>query len=123
MKFRVQGNSIRFRLNRREVAQFSQAGRMSTSVQFGSGALAYTLARSASIGSIDADFTGSEILVRVPDSVAKDWAEGETVSLRGEQPLPGGARLEITVEKDFQCLHKGEEGKDPDAYPNPAAAD
>jgi hypothetical protein len=32
-----------------------------------------------------------------------------------------GRELEIVIENDFQCLHKGEAGKDSYLYPNPAA--
>ena len=39
----------------------------------------------------------------------------------GEQPIERDAVLTILVEKDFQCLHKTEAEKDPDAFPHPLA--
>jgi hypothetical protein len=123
MKMRVQGNAIRFRLNRREVEDFARTGRASACVNFPGGAqLLYTLERSSSAHEVEASFIGGEVLIRVPEGVAQSWACSDEVSLTGEQALESGDRLAIIVEKDFQCMHKGEEGKDPDAYPNPMAA-
>jgi hypothetical protein len=122
MKLRVQGNAIRFRLNRREVEEFSATGRAGAAVDFGGGAnLRYTLQADAS-NSVRAAFDGSEVLVHVPRESAVEWAAGEAVGLRGRQPLDAGGELEIVIEKDFQCMHNGDEAKDPDAYPNPMAA-
>ena len=43
------------------------------------------------------------------------------MGMNGTVSLAGGDVLHIVIEKDFQCLHKGEAAKDPDAYPNPMA--
>ena len=58
----------------------------------------------------------------MPHGIATAWAEGDEVALQSVQELPDGTPLKMLVEKDFQCLHKGEEAKDPDAYPNPEAS-
>jgi hypothetical protein len=69
-----------------------------------------------------ATFRNGEVEVSVPEPMAHNWTNSDVVSLRSGQPGQPGEGLEIIVEKDFQCLHKGEEAKDPDAYPNPEAA-
>ena len=61
------------------------------------------------------------IVILLPEHMAADWAAGQGVSIAASQPLPGGGTLEILVEKDFQCLHKGDEAKAPNAFPNPDA--
>ena len=117
MKMRIQGNAIRFRLNRREVEQFSTEGRVEGSIRFPDGsALVYALEQDAAASDLEATYHDGAILVRAPRSLATAWVETDEVGMR-----KSGGPLEIIVEKDFQCLHKGEAGKDPDAYPNPAA--
>lgn len=122
MKMRVQGNSIRFRLNRIEVAEFAAEGRVATGVAFGGGsALTYTLERSEVATGVEAAFLNGSVVVQVPSAKAKQWTSSEDVGIHGSQAVGGGVLLEITIEKDFQCMHRGEEAKDPEAYPNPMA--
>ncbi len=121
MKMRVQGDSIRFRLNRREVEQFVQSGRTSAALDFGGGhELRYTLAFSDA-SEVVAGFSGGEVKIGVPAAMARQWAATDEVAMTGAVALGAGRRLEVLVEKDFQCMHKGEGAKDPDAYPNPFA--
>jgi hypothetical protein len=121
MKMRLQGNAIRFRLNRREVSDFDEVGKVGSSVAFPGGRrLTYELEKGSGV-SIQASFDGDAIRVRVPERVVREWAEGDEVGIHDRQSLPGGGELEIVIEKDFQCMHKGEEAKDPEAYPNPMA--
>jgi hypothetical protein len=122
MKMRIQGNAVRFRLTRREVSQFDMSGRVDAVIHFPDGAsLTYALEHARELTDIEAIFGSAEIRVRVPEVLAREWAGTDRVSVQGGQPLDGGGRLEIVVEKDFQCLHKGEAAKDPEAYPNPQA--
>ena len=118
MKFRVHGNSIRFRLNRREVEVVRANGHISAIVEFpGGGTLIYSL--SSGGAEMGASFEAGEIRVSVPSEVANEWTGTDQVAILERVPVSGGRDLEILIEKDFQCMHKGEEGKDPDAYPNP----
>jgi hypothetical protein len=116
MKMRIQGNVLRFRLNRSEVAELAGGGSVQAALAFPGGrTLSYGVAP-ASATAIVAGFAGDAIRVELPEATVRDWAAGEQVAIRANV---GG--LEVLVEKDFQCLHKGEAGKDPDCYPNPAA--
>lgn len=120
MKFRVQGNAIRFRLNRREVEQFQSTGRVSASVQFPGGrVLTYSLVNGGE--ALSAAFDGAEVRISVPQTMAETWTATNEVGMNGTVSLAGGDALHIVIEKDFHCLHKGEAAKDPDAYPNPMA--
>jgi hypothetical protein len=122
MKLRIRGNSVRFRLSRAEIAQLEDTGAVQDTVQFGPGNL---LAYGLEVGSADSlavSYTPDRIRVEVPAVSAEQWLQPEEVSLQGEQPLAGGGRLLILLEKDFACLTPREGDDDADSFPNPAAA-
>jgi hypothetical protein len=128
MKLRIQGNAIRFRLNRKEVAELAVAGQILESVEFPPGGdhrLVYALQVDTEHSAVAADFREGRITVRLPRSQAREWLETERTGVDGEQALGNGRALRIVVEKDFQCLHteKGqiESAVDREAYPNPFA--
>jgi hypothetical protein len=115
MKMRIQGNAIRFRLNRREVEQLSKSGRVSDSIQFpGGAALTYAVELTPGATEIEATYSAGEIRLRAPQELAQRWAETDQTGMTANR-----AGLEIVLEKDFQCLHKAT--VDSDAFPNPLA--
>jgi hypothetical protein len=121
MKLRLQGNSLRLRLNQQEVAQFSKTGYVEESIDFGAGAsLTYILESSSKIEIPQAIFRGGQLRVQMPSAAGNEWVTTDRVGVSGEQALAGGKQLEIVIEKDFQCIHRDE--PEPDAYPNPLAA-
>jgi hypothetical protein len=121
MKMRIQGNAIRFRLNRREVSDFEALGKVDASIAFPGGRrLTYELEKGSGAG-INASFDSDVIRIRVPEPRVREWAGSDEVGIHERQEVAGGQELEIVIEKDFQCMHKGEEAKDPEAYPNPMA--
>lgn len=112
MKLRIHDQSIRLRLNRREVAQFQEAGVLETSVDFaGGGQLSYGVESAEDVTSPRVMFAGGRLRVRLPRQLVTDWAGTDQVAIEGPQVL---------IEKDFQCMHK-DGSRDPDAYPNPMA--
>lgn len=119
MKLRINGNSLRLRLNQSEVAQFSKTGFVEDSIQFAGGAgFTYALESLSSLSAPKALYAGGSLRIQVPRADSTDWACSDRVGISGEQPIESGQRLSILIEKDFQCLH-GDEAQDPDAYPNP----
>jgi hypothetical protein len=118
LKLRIQGNSLRLRLTRKEVAQLQDGGRVESSIEFAPGrTLAYALEGSPQATSVTASFDGGAIVVTVPAPLMLEWVEGDRVSIEG----PSSAAVHLLIEKDFQCLHQP--GRhDPDAYPNPLAS-
>jgi hypothetical protein len=119
MKLRIQGNSLRLRLSQSEVAQFSKTGFVEDSIQFAPGAsLNYTIETASAVPAPLATFQDHWLRVQVPSAAAKEWFTTDRVSISSEQPNASGKALAILIEKDFQCLHGGDE-RDPDAYPNP----
>ena len=114
MKLRLHGNSIRLRLNRDEVAEFAETGRIQDAIHFSGGAkLAYTLQTSTEAAAARVLFEGDTIRITVPADDAQDWARSDRVGISALDQ-----QLSILVEKDFQCLHE----PDPKAFPNPDAA-
>ena len=119
MKLRIQGNSLRLRMSQSDVAQFSKTGFVEDRIQFAPGAvLTYSIETASSIPAAMASYQNHGLTIRVPSAAAREWFTTDRVDISSEQPLEGGKTLSILIEKDFQCLHGGEE-RDPDAYPNP----
>jgi hypothetical protein len=114
MKLRLQGNSLRLRLTRSEVARLQDHGTVeeSTSFRF-DGSLTYRIESCPGLESINADFSGGVITVRIPAGMVPSWTAGDEVGLYGED-----GSLGIAIEKDFRCLTRAE--VEPDAYPHPA---
>jgi hypothetical protein len=119
MKLRIQGRSLRLRLNQAEVAQFSKTGFIEEAIEFGPGArLAFSLESLSGIDKPQALFEQAWLRIQIPTARADDWVTSDLVGVAGEQPLGAGQHLSILIEKDFQCAHSPEP-QDPHAYPNP----
>jgi hypothetical protein len=124
MKLRIHENSLRLRLSQGEVAQFSKTGFVEDSIQFAPGVrFTYTIETSSNIPAPAASYQDHWLRVQVPSAAAREWYTTDRVGISAEQPVEPGPiaqrkTLSILIEKDFQCLHGGQE-RDPDAYPNP----
>jgi hypothetical protein len=119
MKLRIQGNSLRLRLSQSEVAQFSKTGFVEDSTQFAPGVrFAYTIESSSNLATPEASYQDHWLRIQVPAAAAKEWYTSDLVAISADQPIGAGQALSILIEKDFQCLHGGEQ-RDPDSYPNP----
>lgn len=117
MKLRIQGNSLRLRLTRKEVAEVSGCGRVESRIEFAPGcALNYALEGSSGAAAVTSTYDGRAILVKVPLSMMRRWAESDQVSMEGASE----SNVHLLIEKDFQCLHKPDQ-IDLEAYPHPLA--
>lgn len=119
MKLRIQENSLRLRLTRKEVTDLCESGRVESFIELVPGApLLCMLESSSQVATVTASFNGQMVHVAVPANVVMDWAGSDRgsdrVSIEGQSQ--GGVQL--LVEKDFHCLHKPGE-QDPDASPHP----
>jgi hypothetical protein len=123
MKLRILGNSIRIRVSQTELSHISEQGRARDEINFAEGqTLVYELRVSDELGGLEADFSGNQIVVSIPQVMAADWTSTDRVSLRGEQELPDG-QLKILVEKDFQCLDPRLDEDETNLFPHPDAKD
>lgn len=114
MKLRIKGDNLRLRLTRSEVGQLASAGSVKQSMRLAGARLDYALQTATSANSLSAELTGASLVVSVPESQARTWAESDQVSLRGQD-----GPLQILVEKDFSCLQPREGEDDSDAFPHP----
>ena len=124
MKLRIHRNSLRLRLNRSDIEQFRNTGICAESLRFGSNSqLTYTLETSSQLTVMEAQYRQDCIRILLPLHVAQQWAGSDQVSLSVDRTDVGGPSL--SIEKDFQCLHRDETSPndDVDAFPNPLAGD
>ena len=119
MKLRIQDNSIRFRLTRREVDALRDDGRVSAAVCFPDGAsLEYSVETSNLTGQPRASYSPASLVVQIPQAAARHWAATEEVSITGAEALESG-QLSILVEKDFACLKPRPGEDESEMFPNP----
>jgi hypothetical protein len=113
MKLRIQGNSLRFRLTRSEVAGLHESAIIEETTYFSvDSGLTYRIRKGAG-GDIRAEFTDGAITVHVPANMIDGWATSDNVGINARD-----GQLRIAIEKDFRCLTRREEDE-ADAYPHP----
>jgi hypothetical protein len=120
MKLRIQGNSLRLRVSRSEVARFGEMGRVAETIRFApepEAALTYALESSVDANEIGVRWQPGEVAVVIPATAARKWAEGEGVGLYGDCGV-GEGRLSVLVEKDFACLDRSD-ADNADTFPHP----
>ena len=116
MKLRINKNSIRLRLSQSELEVFRQNGKWSEILHFpNGGALIYRLREGTDTL---VSYAQDVITVVLCEEEVETWINTEQVGIRAELDLPGGEKLSILVEKDFQCLTNREEDQS-DLFPNP----
>jgi hypothetical protein len=117
MKLRFRKNSLRLRLNRKEVADLAAGQGLEEQVVFPAGAvLRYRLEASPVIKDASAEFNQNGISITIPSQSAIHWLSADDVGIYYSLPS-GGAPLDIAVEKDLECVEAPPEERDPDAYP------
>jgi hypothetical protein len=124
MKLRIQGNSIRLRVSRSDLAKFVESGILEETIFFGRNAgseLTYALVRDPVGRGIDVVATAHRFAVQVPAERAVNWAETDEVGVSGEVDLGARGILSVLIEKDFACLDQSAEENE-DTFPNPLAA-
>lgn len=122
MKLRIRDNSLRLRLTQTEVRTLRTDGQVTAATAFPGGAsLVYALLCDDEVAELTATMLDGTITVRVPATVAHEWADSDEVSLRGDRALDDGQSLSLLVEKDFTCLAPREGEDESDMYPHPKA--
>lgn len=120
MKLRLKGNTLRCRLQRSEVAQLLETGRVDERTALANGFFGYALV-AGEFPALDARLVGSAIEVWIPRAEVSAWEAAGDVALGGEVETTDGP-LKVLIEKDFRCLHGRADAEDEsDSFPNPAA--
>ncbi len=122
MKLRIRGDSIRVRLDRKDIEKLVKTGRIEDAVHFGPGrAFSYAVeARATPRERPEASYEDGAIIVRIDPSDVAGWLASDRVGFENRQAVEGGT-IRVLLEKDFACVDRppGEED-DTHAFPNPA---
>ena len=121
MKLRIRDNSIRLRLTRTEVAMIRDDGLLRSFVAFPDGRrFEYALESSPASVAPNAQYADNLMLIRLPESAVREWADSDQVAIASEQAVDNNGVLSILVEKDFACLspREGEDESDMFAHPD-----
>ena len=124
MKLRLRENSLRLRLQQKEVSMLIHEGYVTEIVQFGPldlDRLVYTVECSSEVATLEASIDKNIVRILVPQLMANQWADSAAVSLSHEQRLPKEKTLKILIEKDFKCISPNRiwSEDESDAFPNP----
>lgn len=122
VKLRIRDNSVRLRLMRGEVDRLRDEGLVVARTVFPEGrTFSYVVESSPASVRPAVTFDGGTITVRLPESVVREWAGSDQVTIRDEQLLDDGERLILLIEKDFACLAPREGEDESDMFPHPDA--
>ncbi|MDT7830086.1 hypothetical protein RQM65_15570 [Pricia sp. S334] len=120
MKIRIKGNSVRFRLTKKEVDSVCEKGIFREKTQFNEAHFVYAVTTSDKHDNLYASFLNQGIILFVPTDLVRDWDASDQVGFYHTQILDDGQELDLTLEKDFVCLDDRDEDES-DNYPNPRA--
>jgi hypothetical protein len=120
MKLRIQGSSIRFRLSQSEVRRLACGEVIEERTSVFPQPLIYRVGLENAPG-VRATFCDGVLAVDLPSSEVQYWAGSDDVSIESEVAGSHGTRIQLLIEKDFQCLHGSPTGQE-DCFPNPQAA-
>jgi hypothetical protein len=116
MKLRFRSNSLRLRVNQREVQSLAAGRVLAEHVVFpGDTCLEYMLSSEPN-GSARVWFQNGSIQVFAPQKEIADWARGEEIGLYFDLPA-NGTTLKVAIEKDLECVDGPAEERDPEAFP------
>src|SRR5262245_28852119 len=106
MKLRIKGNSVRLRLDRRDLAELVDTGRVDDAVRFGPGAN-QALSYAVELGPDDCNrshirYSSGQLVATVDRDQAVAWQQSELVGFDHQQQVEGGV-VRLIIEKDFAC--------------------
>jgi hypothetical protein len=116
VKLRFRQNSLRLRVNQREVQSLASGTALTEEVVFpGNARMAYTLQASRD-DTPQASYRAGNISVLAPAELVRDWASSEQIGIYFDLPADTSV-LTVAIEKDLECVDGPPEEKDPDAFP------
>jgi hypothetical protein len=125
MELRIQSNSVRVGMDRRDLTELLECGLVVGALRLGPGSRhTFTYAvmiGAAPPGSPRADYAPGRLVVTIDPVAAQLWAAGDRVGLDEEQDIAGGT-VRVILEKDFVDGHRpaGDGARDPSGVPVPA---
>ncbi|MDP4265765.1 MAG: hypothetical protein Q8941_24825 [Bacteroidota bacterium] len=121
MKIRIMGNSIRYRLTKKDIANFGKDGFIEEKTEFLNGpSFYYCLQKKEGITRLEASFSNNRISIFVAGNMVTEWTTTDIVGFDNKMAMDDGENLLLLIEKDFVCLDPGLEDQS-DHYQNPNA--
>jgi hypothetical protein len=122
MKLRIRGNSIRVRMDRKDLAELLEWGRATDAIRFGPGADG-TLTYAVEVGPAPrqrphAAYTAGHLRLTIDPDDAEAWSREERVGFYHDQAVEGGV-VRVILEKDFACLEQRSVPEPEDAWAFP----
>ena len=116
MKLRFRGNTLRLRVNRREVDALASGDLVQEDVFFPNQAR-FTYIFEPSRNAVPlASFESNTLRVAAPLLQVRNWAHTELIGLYYNFETEGTV-LKVAIEKDLECTDSTAEDNDPDAFP------
>jgi len=123
MKLRINGNSMRLRVSRSEVARLLAGERLEETIHFAAKASAkftYALQQEPSVKLPTLQYTQNRVAILLPSDQANVWCGTEQVGIAEDISLGDFGSLTLLIEKDFACLDRSDEDNQ-DTFANPNA--
>ena len=99
MKIRIQNNTIRVRLNEREVKDLHAGKELESNTVFPENTLLITLRPKLSNM---VTLSNNTLIIDVADHAVASWANSDDVTLAMDYDIPNDQKLSILVEKDLK---------------------
>lgn len=123
MKLRIRDNSLRFRLDQKDMESLYLEGSVQSSTQFAPGVhLFICVMRREQSSLLSATCEGQIITLYVRDEDALEWIQNSETGFRDMQEA-GAASLRLLLEKDYPCLVEREGESDEHAFAWPEGAE
>jgi hypothetical protein len=119
MKIRIQGNSIRVRTSRGEVARLAGGDSIEQQTLFSRDSkLVCNVTPVKNLSKAAVKFDGTTIGIELPFDEVTRWASTEQVGMESNLRIDEQNSLRLLIEKDFECLHARTDEAD-DSFPHP----
>ena len=115
MKLRFRENSLRLRVNQKEVEELAQGLVLREEIRFPGGSRMMYLLEPFGQATATASFADGIIHIAAPGADVKEWANSQAIGMYFHLSADGGP-LDIAIEKDLECLDGPEDERDPFAF-------
>ena len=124
MKLRINGNSLRLRVSRSELARFQSGERIEETIHFAAAPeakLTYALESASQSSPVKVRYESNVVTVVLSEARARIWGVEREVGIYETVDADSAGSLDVIVEKDFACLDRSD-AENSDTFPNPHAA-
>lgn len=118
MKIRIRGNSIRYRLDKADIATLEVQGKVEEETCIGAGALHFCIRARTDIQQPAIRLEGTAVHLSIPAEQVQAWTGSNLTGFDAVITNPDGSVLKLLVEKDFKCLTERDEDES-QAFDNP----